>query len=76
VGTFQFFTVLGLTLFGADKTTAAGFSVAVFVILTVPLWAIGFWAVSRTGMTFREIRSAVQKIAVPSRAEAGRTSGS
>jgi uncharacterized membrane protein YbhN (UPF0104 family) len=76
VGTFQFFAVLGLTLFGADKTTAAGFSVAVFVILTVPLWAIGFWAVSRTGMTFREIRSAVQKIAVPSRAEAGRTSGS
>ena len=66
VGSYQFFTVLGLTLFGADKTTAAGFSMAVFVILTVPLWAIGFLAVSRTGMTFREIRSAVQKIKIPS----------
>ena len=38
-GTYQFFTVLGLSLFGVDKTTAAGFSVAVFIILTVPLWA-------------------------------------
>jgi len=27
VGTYQFFTVLGLTLFGIDKTTATGFSV-------------------------------------------------
>ena len=66
VGTYQFFTVLGLGLFGVDKTTAAGFSVAVFVILTIPLWAIGIFAVSRTGMTFREIRSAAQKIVIPS----------
>jgi hypothetical protein len=61
IGTYQFFTVLGLMLFGVDKTTATGFSVAVFVILTVPLWVIGFIAVSRTGMSFRDIRSAIQK---------------
>jgi uncharacterized membrane protein YbhN (UPF0104 family) len=61
-GTYQFFTVLGLSLFGVDKTTAAGFSVAVFLILTVPLWLIGAAAVSRSGMTFKEIRAAAQKI--------------
>ena len=66
IGSYQFFTVLGLGLFGVDKTAAAGFSVAVFLILTVPLWLIGIFAVSRTGMTFREIRSAAQKIVMPS----------
>jgi uncharacterized protein (TIRG00374 family) len=65
-GAYQFFAVLGLSLFGVDKTTAAGFSVAVFFILTVPLWAIGIFAISKTGMTFREIRSAVRKIVIPS----------
>jgi hypothetical protein len=29
VGSYQFFSVLGLTLFGVDKTVAAGFSIAV-----------------------------------------------
>jgi glycosyltransferase 2 family protein len=61
VGAYQFFTVLGLTLFGVEKTAAAGFSVAVFVILTVPLWVIGFLAVSRSGMTLAEIRSVVRR---------------
>jgi glycosyltransferase 2 family protein len=65
VGTYQFFTVLGLTLFGVDKTTATGFSLAVFVVLTVPLWLIGFFAVSRTGLTFRQIRSAVRDMPAP-----------
>ncbi|HEX8139556.1 MAG TPA: lysylphosphatidylglycerol synthase transmembrane domain-containing protein [Pyrinomonadaceae bacterium] len=51
IGTYQFFTVLGLTLFGVDKTTAAGFSLVVFALLTVPLWAIGFWALGRSGLT-------------------------
>ena len=41
VGTFQFATVAGLSLFNVGKDLAAGFSLVVFVILTVPLWAIG-----------------------------------
>jgi uncharacterized membrane protein YbhN (UPF0104 family) len=57
IGTYQFFTVLGLTLFGVDKTTAAGFSLVVFALLTVPLWAIGFWAMGRSGLTLLEVRS-------------------
>ena len=57
VGTYQFFTVLGLTLFGVDKGTAAGFSLVVFALLTVPLWAIGFWALGRSGVTLTDVRA-------------------
>ncbi len=63
VGSFQFFTVLGLGLFGVDKTVAAGFSVVDFVALTAPLWILGLLAVSRTGMTLGEIRTQVNRLA-------------
>ncbi|MCC6263399.1 MAG: flippase-like domain-containing protein [Bryobacterales bacterium] len=56
VGSFQLFTVLGLSLFGVEKDLAAGFSAGVFLVLTVPLWLIGFLALSRTGLTLRSIR--------------------
>jgi uncharacterized membrane protein YbhN (UPF0104 family) len=61
VGTYQFFIVLGLTLFGMNKPAAAGFSLVVFTILTVPLWAIGFWALGRSGVTLFEVRAALWK---------------
>jgi uncharacterized protein (TIRG00374 family) len=61
VGTYQFFTVLGLTLFGVDKPAAAGFSLVVFTILTVPLWAIGFWSLGRSGLTLFDVRAALGK---------------
>ncbi|MGB7623388.1 MAG: lysylphosphatidylglycerol synthase transmembrane domain-containing protein [Terriglobia bacterium] len=61
VGTYQFFTVVGLTLFGVDKTLATGFSVVVFILLTVPLWILGFFALSQSGMTLRTIRSEIAK---------------
>jgi glycosyltransferase 2 family protein len=56
VGTYQFFTVLGLSLFGVDKTTATGFSVVVFVILTAALWIVGLASLAGTGVGIREIR--------------------
>jgi glycosyltransferase 2 family protein len=62
MGTYQFFTVAGLSLFGVDKTAAAGFSVIVFIILTVPLWVIGFLAVNRTGLTLKSIRDEIHEI--------------
>jgi glycosyltransferase 2 family protein len=62
IGTYQFFTVLGLTLFGVDKTTSAGFSLVVFAILTVPLWAIGFWALGRSGLTLLEVSRVRQRM--------------
>ncbi|MCS6816870.1 MAG: flippase-like domain-containing protein [Blastocatellia bacterium] len=64
VGTYQFFTVVGLTLFGVEKTLAAGFSVVAFVVLTIPLWIIGFLALSRSGMMLSTIRSEVSKLTV------------
>jgi glycosyltransferase 2 family protein len=56
VGTYQFFTVLGLSLFDVDKTMAAAFSVVVFVILTAPLLLAGFFSIHQTGLTQKKIR--------------------
>ncbi len=56
VGTYQFFCVVGLMLFGIDKRVAAGFSVVVFVVLTVPLWLLGSVALGRTGITLGTLR--------------------
>ncbi len=62
IGTYQFFTVVGLTLFGVEKTLAASFSVGAFVVLTVPLWVIGLIAMWRTGMTFTAIRREIKRM--------------
>jgi glycosyltransferase 2 family protein len=59
VGTYQFFVVVGLTLLGVEKSVAAGFSVVVFLVLTAPLWIIGLFAVSRAGLSWRNLRSEV-----------------
>jgi len=60
VGTFQFLVVAGLTFFGLDKPAAAAFSIAVFLVLTIPLWLIGSFALSRTGLTLNDIRLGVK----------------
>jgi uncharacterized protein (TIRG00374 family) len=56
VGTYQFFTVVGLRLFGVTKTAAGGFSIVVFLLLTVPLWALGSLALARSGTTLTAVR--------------------
>lgn len=56
IGTYQFFTVLGLMLFDVDKTVASGFSVVVFLILTIPLWIIGLAAFGRAGLSLQMVR--------------------
>lgn len=56
VGSYQFFTALGLTLFGVDKAAAAGFSIVVFLVLTIPLWIIGFIALTASGMNLKRVR--------------------
>ncbi len=57
VGVFQFFSVLGLELFGISKTTASGLSLVAFVVLTAPLAAAGFLAVMRSGMKWHHLRA-------------------
>lgn len=67
VGSYQFFTVLGLTLFGIEKTIATGFSLVVFFLLTVPLWVIGLWAFGRSGTTLAEIKGEISRLSGRSR---------
>jgi uncharacterized protein (TIRG00374 family) len=57
VGSSQLFTVLALSLFGVEKTVAAGFSIVYFLTLTAPLWVIGLFAISAAGMNLSTLRS-------------------
>jgi len=56
VGSYQFFCVVGLSLFGVEKAQAAAFSIVVFVVLTVPLWALGYLALRTSGLSLAEAR--------------------
>jgi uncharacterized protein (TIRG00374 family) len=64
VGSYQFFCVLGLTVFGVDKTLAAGFSVVVFILLTLPLVIIGFFALGQSGMTLSSLKNRIKNLKV------------
>jgi len=63
IGTHQFFSVVGLTLFGVGKSTAAGFSIVAFILLTLPPFAIGFIALSKSGITLAAIRQKIRQMA-------------
>ena len=56
VGSFQFFSVVGLTLFGVDKTAAAGFSLISYAFFTIPLWVLGYIALVSSGINLSHIR--------------------
>ena len=62
VGSYQFFCVLGLKIFGVEKTLAAGFSVVVFILLTLPLLLIGFFAFGQSGMTYSSIKDRIRNL--------------
>jgi uncharacterized protein (TIRG00374 family) len=61
IGTYQFFTVLGLVLFGIDKSSATGFSLVVFVLLSSHSSVLGFWALRRSGLTLPGLRAELSK---------------
>jgi glycosyltransferase 2 family protein len=65
VGTYQFFCVVGLGIFEVEKTLATGFSVVVFVLLTIPLWVIGFFALSHSGTTLFAIKKEISRLKNP-----------
>ena len=56
-GLYQFFCVLGLGLFDVPKSTAVGFSLMMFGVLTLPLLIGGFLAVALTGLKLGDIRT-------------------
>jgi glycosyltransferase 2 family protein len=60
VGSYQFFCVLGLSIFNVEKTRATGFSIFAFLALTIPLAFLGFAALLRSGMSFGAMRQKVK----------------
>jgi glycosyltransferase 2 family protein len=56
-GLYQFFCVLGLGLFDVPKSTAVGFSLMMFGVLTLPLLIGGFIAVALTGLKLGDIHA-------------------
>jgi uncharacterized protein (TIRG00374 family) len=61
IGSYQFFCVLGLTLFGVEKTRAAGLAFVAFLVLTIPLWLLGAVAWARSGMSLADVRSHLRR---------------
>ncbi len=59
VGSYQFFCVLGLSVFQVEKSTATGFSFFAFVMLTLPFFILGFIALVRSGLSLRSMREKV-----------------
>jgi len=75
VGSYQFFCVLGLSIFQIDKSRATGFSIFAFIALTLPFVFLGFAALLRSGLSLRSMREKVSTFPRqgPSRAPAKRT---
>jgi len=63
LGTYQFLTVIMLVQFGVEKTKATGFSMVIFVILTIPLRVIGLSAFGRAGIPLRQVRTDIYRLA-------------
>jgi glycosyltransferase 2 family protein len=59
VGAYQFFCVLGVSIFDVEKSTATGFSIFAFIALTIPFVFLGFAALVRSGMSLRSMREKV-----------------
>jgi glycosyltransferase 2 family protein len=59
VGSYQFFCVLGLSVFQIEKSSAAGFSIFAFLALTLPVVVVGFGAFLRSGLTLGTIREQI-----------------
>jgi len=70
IGTYQFFCVLALGLLGVDKTPATALAMSIFIILTVPLWLLGWVALQRSGSTLSGIRRDLNRILARKREEA------
>lgn len=62
VGSYQFFCVLGLTLFGVEKSRAAGFSIVVHLLMTLPFLLLGFLALVRSGLSVAAMRERVSNL--------------
>jgi uncharacterized protein (TIRG00374 family) len=62
VGAFQFLCVLALMGFGVDKTNATGFSILVFVLISLPQIVVGAIAFAFSGESLSTIRDEVRRL--------------
>jgi glycosyltransferase 2 family protein len=70
VGSYQFFCVLGLSVFNVEKTTATGFSIFAFLALTMPFVFLGFVALLRSGLSLKSMRETVTHLPSGARSSA------
>ena len=70
IGSYQFFCVLGLSIFEIEKTKAGGFSFFAFLALNLPFALLGFVALVRSGLSFKTMRERVTHLPeeIPGRA--------
>ena len=57
VGTFQYFSSVGLLIFGVSEGVALSFSIVYHASQYLPITALGLFYLWREGWSFREIRS-------------------
>ena len=62
VGAYQFFCVLGLSVFDVERGTATGFSIFAFLALTTPFLFLGFAALLRSGMSVHSLREQLRSL--------------
>jgi hypothetical protein len=61
IGSYQFFCIVGLGLFGVEKSQATGLAFVIFLILTIPLWLLGWVALRGTRLSLEQIRVNIQR---------------
>jgi uncharacterized protein (TIRG00374 family) len=60
IGSYQFFCVVGLSVFQIEKSTATGFSIFAFFALTIPIALLSFVALIRSGLSLKSMRERVK----------------
>jgi glycosyltransferase 2 family protein len=61
-GSYQFFCVVGLSVFQVEKSMATGFSFFAFLGLTLPFVFLGFAALVRSGLSLHSMREKVSHL--------------
>jgi uncharacterized protein (TIRG00374 family) len=62
VGLFHLLAVLGVRLFGIEEGVATSYATVLFLVITVPLWLVGFFALLATKMKLSQITQAVTPV--------------
>lgn len=62
LGTFHWLAVMGVMLFGVSRQAAIGYATLLFLVITVPLWVVGFIALLATKMKLSQIRMDAAKL--------------